>query len=197
MKMAKKVFEQIEESTESKENRKSEIFSGTSIKSLRFPKEDSEGFVTGYFTEFIPTDKGQYITDADGEVKIDFKTKLPRVAEQDQFEFVFTVECEHEGETLDLRFWTGRCIDGVYSKKRGGYSKLTTFLCAVGLINKKSLHPKFRVDDEQKIMDKIAQLFEGKFRFKTEMVERLHKPILDSFEYLGHDDDDVNTEDQD
>lgn len=170
-----KLLTQITESDESKVAHQSKQFSNDIIKSLRFPIEDSEGYVTGYFTGFE-------LKEATGELKTTRKGNQ-FIDNRDQIEFTFTVKCEDDSY-MDLRFWTGRGVDGIV--ENGKYSKFTTFLIAIGVLEKKKLHPRYKANEES-IMSVLQEAFEGKFRFKCEMDGRLHKPILSTFEYLGHD----------
>lgn len=171
---------QIQESSESKEQRKAELFNTGILKSLQFPITDKEGYVTGIFTGFEPLEPtGELKTSRNGNMWTDKRWQL---------KFTFQVPTE-DGDTLNLNFWTGTCIDGI-KDDQGRYSKLTTWLVAIGALDEKVLHPKFKAE-ESTIMAVIQECFEKKFRFKTEMKGRIHTPIISTFELM---DDEQETE---
>jgi hypothetical protein len=163
----------LQESSESKEARKNDKFATNAFKSLDFPIVDDAGYSIGVFTGFeIQEPSGEIRTSKKGNVWADKRS---------QIKFSFTVPTE-SGRELTLNFWTGTCIDGVRDEL-GRLSKLSTWFVAIGAIDEKSLHPKFKVDEES-LMNVIRECFEKKFRFKTEMKGRIHVPIIDTFELV-------------
>ena len=164
---------QIQESSESKESRINDKFKSGILSSLSFPIQDEQGYVKGTFIDFEPIEPtGEIKQGKNGSVWTDNRYQL---------KFVFQVPCE-DGSTLDLKFWTGTCIDGVKNEK-DEYSKLVTWLIAIGAIDEKELHPRWKAD-ESSIMPVIQEVFEKQFKFKTVMDGRIHKPVLSTFELV-------------
>lgn len=166
----------IEESAESKVLRNQDNFSSDVLKSLKFPITDDEGYVTGLFIAFETIEPtGEMKTSRSGNIWSDNRWQL---------KFTFQVPTE-DHDTLNLNFWTGTCIDGI-KDNQGRYSKITTWLVAIGALEEEDLHDRFK-PTESSIMAVIKQCFEKKFRFKTEMKGRIHTPVISSFELVDTD----------
>ncbi len=173
-KLKNKLSSQIQESEESKAERLNQTFQDKTLKSLEFPLLDVDGYCTGIFSGFEPVaPTGEVKTNPDGSTWI---------AKQMQVKFTFIVPTESGGE-LPINFWTGTCIDGVKDKD-GRYSKLVTWLIAVGAIDPKILHPKFKAN-ETSVMNIIKELFDSQFRFKVVMKGRIHAPLIETFELVN------------
>jgi hypothetical protein len=174
--MSKKLV-QIQESQESAENRKNELFRNDIFKSANIPATDTDGYIIGTFTGFeLKEPTGEIRKNKDGSVWTDKRA---------QIEFTFTIPLT-DGNTMNVKFWTGTLIDGV--KTDGKFSKLVTWLIAIGGLDETILHPKFKVEP-QSIMDLIKSIFECQFKFQIIQEGRLWTPVLESFELYESDDD--------